>query len=376
MNIRVVESDNDFLSLRDDWDRLAQNLLPAQKFTWMYTWWMYRKEGNKLWILVVEEDNKVIGMAPLYVRKIPILKILTLEKLCFLGEQITPYLDFLILQDQRRETVFQTLLTCVFQNLPYDILGLTDINSHYPNFDLWQKYSTLLDFKMEVSFECPKICFSHYESYNDYYKQLSKNQRQSLKFRYNKTKQNNVHIEYIFKKNITEDEMSTIANIHIKRQKFLQEKGVSGRYSHFTDQQESKFIRSYFCSGEPDSKMLACMKCNGSIVSYILLFVTKNTLSYWNTAFDTDYEEYAPTKLLINELIKYAFESKYDYFDFMRGGDSYKFQWANDASVNYQITRHKTQKAKLAYLCKNIAPDFLLPKKFRFRRRASITDGE
>lgn len=363
MNIRVVESDNDFLSLRNDWDRLAQNLMLTQKFTWMYTWWMYLKEGNKLWILVVEEDNKVIGIAPLYVRKIPILKFLTIEILCFLGEKITPYLDFLILQDQRREIVFQMLLTFVLQNLPYDILRLDDINSRYSNFDLWQKYSTLLDLKMEVLYECPKICFSQFESYNDYYKQLSKNHRQSLKFRYNKTKQNNVHIEYIFKKNITEDEMNTLANIHIKRQKFLHEKGVSGRYSHFTDQRENKLIKSSFCSGEPDSKMLACMKCNDSIVAYILLFVNKNTLSYWNTAFDTDYELYAPTKLLINELIKYAFENKYEYLDFMRGGDSYKFRWANDVSVNYQITKHKTPMARLAYLCKNIVPNFLLPKK-------------
>lgn len=81
----------------------------------MYTWWMHLKEGNKLRILVVEEDNKIIGIAPLYVRKITILKFLTIEKLCFLGERITPYLDFLILQDQRREIIFQMLLTFVLQ---------------------------------------------------------------------------------------------------------------------------------------------------------------------------------------------------------------------------------------------------------------------
>ena len=42
LEIRVVESDNDFASLRADWDRLQAEASPTSIFAgfdWMYLWW-------------------------------------------------------------------------------------------------------------------------------------------------------------------------------------------------------------------------------------------------------------------------------------------------------------------------------------------------
>ena len=48
------------------------------------------------------------------------------------------------------------------------------------------------------------------------------------------------------------------------------------------------------------------MKCNETVISYYLILLNNNTIAFWSTGFDNDYEMYAPTKLLINEIVKYA----------------------------------------------------------------------
>lgn len=367
MNIRVVTDDKEFLSLNDDWDKLAKGLIPFQRFNWMYTWWKYFKESNDLKILVINDGDKIFGIAPLFIKNMSFFKFLTIRKLCFLGDGIAPYSDFLIQQDQNREQVFQLLFRFIFVHLSFDIVWLSNINSQNPHFDLWQKYTHLTNLKLEVTYRCPKICFSMYTSYKDYFDRLSKNHKQSLKFRQNKVMKSGIDVEYVFKRDITEEDMKTIATVHIKRQTFLSQRNIPGRFSYFANTKIMDFLKDYFCRCNHDTKILAYMKFNGLPVSYILLIANENTLFYWNTAFDNDYAFFSPTKLLINELIKYAFENNFTHLDFLRGSNLYKLQWSNDMSVNYQLKIRKTIKAKLSYLYKSVAPEFLLPKKLRIQ---------
>lgn len=367
MNIRVVEDDAGFLSLKNDWNRLAEHLTPFQKFDWIYKWWKCFKEGNDLRILVVEENNEIVGIAPLYLKNIRILKYITIKKLSFLGSDVSLYLDFLICRGPVRESVFQSILYYALNSIPFDTLELTDINSHYAHFDLWEKYAGILNMKLNVSYKCPIIKFSGYTSYEEYRKQLSRNHKHSLKFRQNRCKKDNAAIEYVFKKEIREEDVATVGNIHIKRQKFLYEKGHKGRFSHFTDIQKSNFIKDYFCNGGIDSKLLVYMKCNGTVISYYLIVLSNTTIFFWSTGFDNDYEAYAPTKLLINEMVKYAFHNNYECIDFGRGGTPYKYDWANDESVNYDLKQKRSLKAKIVYFYKSIFPEFLKPKKFRLK---------
>ena len=368
MNITVIEDDGGFLSLKDDWDRLAHDLLAINKFDWIYRWWMHFKEDNILKILVAEDGNKVVGIAPLYLENIRILKYFTIKNVCFLGDDISPYLDFLVQQDSNRESIFQILLNYILHKLSFDALVLHDINSHYPNFDLWQKYASIWNLKFTASYKCPKIRFSGYTSYEDYLKHLSRKQKDSLNLRRNRIKKHTATVEFVFTRDITEKDIETVGDINIKRQLFLYEKKeIQGRYSHFTDKRKFSFIKDYFCSGNMDLKMLAYMKCNKTVISYYLILLNNNTIAFWNTGFDANYGMYAPTKLLINEIVKYAFKNNYDYIDFGRGNDSYKLKWANDVSVNYNLVKRKSLKAKFVYLCKDLMPEFLTPKKFRLK---------
>lgn len=367
MNIRVVENDAGFLSLKGAWARLAEDYVPFQKFDWVYRWWKYFKEDNNLKILVAEENNEIVGIAPLYIKNVQIFKHLTIKKVSFLAEDISLYLDFLIQQNKDRESCFQTLFNYILHNLSFDILELNDINSHFSNFDLWQKYVNSKNLNLTVFYKCPKIQLFKYKSYKDYFDQLSRKEKLSLKAAQNKIKKNNVIVEYLFKKDVKGEDIETAANIHIKRQQILYEKGQKGRFSHFTNELKANFIRDYFCFGETDSKMFVSMKCDGVVISYILVLLNKNTLFHWNSAFDSNYKMYTPTKLLSHELIKYAFENNYEYLDFGRGNDLYKLKWTDDLSLNYNLFLKKSFNGKFVCLCEKSMPEFLKPTKFKLK---------
>lgn len=57
----------------------------------------------------------------------------------------------------------------------------------------------------------------------------------------------------------------------------------------------------------------------------------ENSLCYWNGGFLTDARRWSPGKLLIDAGIKLARALKLDEYDFLRGSESYKSDWADSA---------------------------------------------
>ena len=128
MNIRVISEEREFLALKKDWDRLAQNLAVVTKFDWIYRWWGYFKKGNELNILVAQENDKVIGIAPLYLENTKAFKFIPFKSICFLGGDVSDLLDFLVEERPDREMIFKALLDYMLKNFSFDLLeppGLT-----------------------------------------------------------------------------------------------------------------------------------------------------------------------------------------------------------------------------------------------------------
>ncbi|OGI05367.1 MAG: hypothetical protein A2104_05155 [Candidatus Melainabacteria bacterium GWF2_32_7] len=359
MRIRAIENEQEFLEIKEDWNRLAIGLSPFNDFDWMYKWWQYFKGKNNLKILVVEKNSRITGIAPLYLKNIRVLKVLPFKKLCFLGENLSDYLDFLLDSEYKEET-FEQLINYIINKLDYDFLELGQLNSKYPNFTLWQKYTENLKLEFVSNQECPRILLTNFASYDDFYKKMNKNLKGSIKFRQGKVRKHGINLEYIFKNEITEKDIGVISKISLKRQVFLYKKGDNKRFCYFVDKTKKNFIRDYFCSTNSENTLLAYAVCNGEVVAYDLALLSKDTMYLWNAAFDPDYDMYSPLKLLINELLKYAFENNFKYFDFLRGKDRYKLEWTDNLSLNYKITRNNSAISHISHIYNNITPKFLL----------------
>ncbi|HBH18126.1 MAG TPA: hypothetical protein DDX14_04170, partial [Cyanobacteria bacterium UBA9579] len=250
MNIKIIDNEQEFLKLKDDWNRLSSGLITVNNFNWAYSWWKHHKKSDKLQIIVARLNNKVVGIAPLYLKHMSVFKYLKFTKLCFLGGDLSDYLDFLIQQDSNRESIFTSLLGHSLNNISYDYLGLGQINSNYTNIDLWEKYSKSLNLKFKSYRECHKINLAEFKSADDYINNLSKNLKKDIRRIQNKIERDFDKVEYVFKKDITEKDIEIIANMNIKRQKDLIEKGVNDRFCYFIEKEKANFIKDYFCNGD------------------------------------------------------------------------------------------------------------------------------
>ncbi|MCK7486011.1 MAG: hypothetical protein MZU97_11015 [Bacillus subtilis] len=63
------------------------------------------KNNNDLKILAAIVDDEIVGIAPLYAKKISVFNLIKIKKLCFLAEEISTYLDFIIKENSDREAV-------------------------------------------------------------------------------------------------------------------------------------------------------------------------------------------------------------------------------------------------------------------------------
>ena len=108
--------------------------------------------------------------------------------------------------------------------------------------------------------------------------------------------------------------------------------------------------------------MLASMMCGDEVIAYFLILTYAETLALWNCGFNPDYQDYCPSKMLINEVAKYAFDNGYKYIDFLRGNEHYKLQWTNENAINHNILKKKSLLSRMVFLYRESAPGYLLMK--------------
>lgn len=365
INLNIVRNIKDFRLLKNEWERLSGELPPFMSFNWLYSWWKsFGNEGNLL-ILTAEHNSSTVGIAPLYIKKSLALNFVKIRELYFLGGDLTDYSDFIIDNNVEREKIFQCFFDYITGSYEFDTIDLRRINSSSPNFDLWRKYSEKFNFRFIQSKECPFLNLSEHRSYDTYYKKLSKSLKRNLTTRSNKIIKDGYTQEVIIKNKITYDDINLIAEINKERQIFKLNQGELKRFCYFTDKTKRGFIQDFFCNDDLNNIMFAYLKMNNTVVSYILGLKDKKTVYYWNTAVNTNYLQYAPSKFLIAYLIEYAFENNLEKIDFLRGKSPYKLEWCNGSTINYNILLNKTITSKIIDFYRRIKPDFLR-KKYKF----------
>lgn len=66
MHTEIVQTEENWLRIRTDWDRLSQGC-PMLSFDWLHAWWQAYGNGSRLHIVVVRNDSGLmVGIAPWY----------------------------------------------------------------------------------------------------------------------------------------------------------------------------------------------------------------------------------------------------------------------------------------------------------------------
>src|ERR1044071_2840471 len=103
-----------------------------------------------------------------------------------------------------------------------------------------------------------------------------------------------------------------------------------GATSCFVPEQAQSFVREIFplLFTERSLRAFALLK-KERILGINICMVGVKSLCYWNGGFLAEASSFSPGKLVIDACIRQAFSMQFDEYDFLRGAEGYKSDWAN-----------------------------------------------
>jgi CelD/BcsL family acetyltransferase involved in cellulose biosynthesis len=351
MRITEVNNLNDFASLKDTWNDLLQrsNHTVFSTWEWLFTWWRHFGNNRRLIILLAEEDNKLIGIAPL-MYSVHSMFGLRQGKIEFVGTGSAMNTG-LIIEDEHivNGNDLVNYADFIIEKGREDCLPLF--------FDYVQNLQEKWSCAELVNIPEDQIVLSHLSQVSDNIKPMHKCQHSLLpsskenllrKIKYKDRKEIRRYLrrieKYGFKTELVDCSNAPSISSGMKdlfeiNQKRWNAKGLPGAFS------DSR-LRS-FCLNIADSFSqhgwlgLYCLKFSGKTVASLFGFKYKGKYYAYKTGMDPAYSRFNVGNFLFLKVMEECIKEGLLEFDFMWGEDPYKRQFATCETRNYRAIVYK-----------------------------------
>lgn len=344
ITVTRVETTEQFEQLRDEWNTLLFQTPEKDVFLtweWQFAWWKHIGQNTfKLSLLIIRENEDVIGIAPLMssIKKKRFTSFRWLENIgnpdCDVGGLIA--LD--------SEKIMKALLQYLEEHkYEWDVFELMEINLLNPST---QKILSVINQSQLNTYQMDDkhfyIPFTE-QTWEDYYKSLSKNMKHNLKRR---TKRINEMGTVTYKK-YGGDEL-TFSN--------FEEMFILSEKSNFPDLYRTEQLRGFHKSlfeymQKQEWLQIEMLYVNERPIAFQYGFCFENRYEDWRGGIDKEFETLAPGKLLMMFSLEERFKRGLQENDFLRGVYSYKMDWnpLYRMYANIQIYNRANIKTRLAY---------------------------
>jgi len=337
--VRLIHETAELNALQERWNVLADESEYPNIFTtweWAATWWKWfgdKKPGWKLFVLVIETENELLGIVPLYKKR---------KRLCFLGYGATPCAEYLgpIIRRGSIDTVCRAILEFLQTNsTQWDSIFLEDYAMDDPGtVELVRRLKESFPHHAEQGESRYYIPLP--ESYDDYLKSLSAHNRKRKRERLHQSKNRyaaNWHVlpedkfEFWFQ---TLVELTTLSrNRHREKNPFHQ----TDYHGFHHELCERLHPGNQVVLGVLDFEE------KPAAIWYVYLFHGK--CAAYQQGHDTNLKG-SPSDVALQMLLMHLIENRFMEFDFLRGGEWYK--------TNYTDTERRTE-SLTAFSRKNMA---------------------
>lgn len=319
---------------------------------WVSTWWKYFGKNKQLKVLLAEENNKIIGIAP-FMYSFSSRYGTRFAKLEFIGTPHSDYNDFLIV-DKREECL--KLFIDYLRRIPerWNFLWLIDMRSDSENINALSKLSKALK---------PTCVHSHIllpNSYDEFMSQLSHNMRRNIR-KNAKDLREKFKVEFID----CSDSQSCNYGLHwlfVLHQKRWEKRGASGAFQDLQTRNFHTEIATLF--SQKGWLGLFVLKLSDIPVAVSYGFKDQTKYYFYLQGLDPDsrFLKYAVGNQITAYTASKCIEDKLSEFDFMRGEDGYKDRWRAINEWNYQAVLPRGFIDDLQYSiyqsCKSIGAPF------------------
>jgi len=336
-----VREANDFQGLKKIWNgTLRRNLLGDNVFLtweWLSIWWKHFGEGRKLLVLLVEDKDEILAIAPLMLSKYKLPGFGTFKKIEFLGTRTSDYNNFIIL---KKETECLRLITDYLINsvTDWNWIELKEIPETAENACYLERMFSAsqceLKLKKRVCNICPYISLPN--SFDHLMKGLSKNMRQNLnKYLRRIGKKHRVALKRYDETDFSvKESMEVFIKLNEKRWSLEDQLG-SFRSKEDTFRNFHMDIAE--CFANEGWLGLHFLTADDEPVSVQYSFEYGQKMYYYLAGYEPRFAEYSVGNLIIMFLLEKCIKKGFTEYDLMRGNEPYKLLWTSTCRRNFEV---------------------------------------
>jgi len=332
IKLRVINELSGFKELGHVWNALLQKSLDNDVFStweWLWNWWRHFGTGRSLRVLVAEEGNEIIGIAPFMLSKYSFGRIGSLSRIEFISFPHGDYNNLILLDKSPIECV-KLFLEGLLDFSDWNLLDLRDIRDNSVTADCLRKICGGEDLRLKLLDEtfCPFVNLP--SSFDAFMAGLSRNMRRNLRKRLKKL-QAGYKVEFKSQRDFSslDKAMEVFFKLHQERWK------ARGRKGAFASEEFKGFhldvAKAFDEKGWLDLRFLTV---DDVPVAAAYTFDYNFKKYGYLTGFDPEFAKYGVGNLLKMHLVEECIRKGFREYDLTRDFEPYKADWATGVRKN------------------------------------------
>lgn len=313
LEVEVISSLFRLENIRTEWSRLeatVSHITPFQTPEWLLTWWHHFGSGE-LQVYAFRAAGTLIAIVPAFLHDWQERRQLTL-----IGSGVSDYLDPLIASDER-ERVVRCLREHLRSQPGWDICIWQDLSADTPLATIGSDRH--MSAQREPDQSCSEIVID--QAFASYWAARPSGLRRNER-RYRSKAEQLAPIIITVDRSSDRECLDALIRLHTVR---WREQGEPGM---IVANRSANFLRDVAETFAPREMMLFfSLRFQGEIAAVILGFPYGNVIYGYLSAFDPSYSAFGFGRLLLFEALQYAFKEGFSSWNFLRGGEAYKFDW-------------------------------------------------
>jgi CelD/BcsL family acetyltransferase involved in cellulose biosynthesis len=317
-----------------EWNNLLSGSVtdtPFLRYEYQQTWWEHRGGGEwqnpKLVLVTAREDEKLIGIAPLFISEYD-----GQSALLLIGSiEVSDYLDLIVRMDDHA-SFLTGLLDFLSSFLPDSWSGVDWYNlpDSSPTLAALKAESAQRGWtRLEEMYRpTPRIALNG--DFEEYLGRVEKKQRHEIKRKMRRAEASERGVRWY---------ISDMADVEFEIDSFLSlMEHDQGKAGFLHDDMRGQMRAVIRAAHENGWLWLAFLEADGQRIAAALNFDYNNKLWGYNAGVNRDFMDLSPGWVLLGYVLQWACENNRTEFDFMRGDEEYKYRFG---AVNQYVMRAK-----------------------------------
>jgi CelD/BcsL family acetyltransferase involved in cellulose biosynthesis len=331
LNIECHTTPAVFEALSDEWDETLGPTHFSHFFLlrdWQRLWWKYLQRGELCVLTVRDDDGALLGIGPWFIEDHEGLR--TVHTIGCVD--VTDYLDIIARPGHTEKVIAALLDFMLSQDAPgWDAMNLCSVPETSPTLTLFPQLAESRGLAVTVRQQdvCPVLVLP--DNWEDYLAILDKKQRHELRRKLRRAEAGDVDWYIVGPEHDLAEEIDAFLTLMARstpdKAEFLK---MPGHRSFFEEMGRATFNAGHL--------QLCFLTVEGERSAAMWNFVYDNRVMVYNSGLDPDAFAYLSPGVVLGGLhIRHAIEQGIAVYDFLRGGEVYKYRLGGQDTTVYNL---------------------------------------